>query len=125
MGTIDMLPTIAAITDSELPDRAIDGIPLPHYIHGTEGETRRDEFVHYTSRGLLEGIRQGDWKLLKKRPKKADQPTETLLFNLADDLGEQTNLADSHPDLVSKLSARMEELDAEITNNARPTWQKK
>jgi len=125
MGTIDMLPTIAAITGSELPDQKIDGLALPHFIHGTENATRRDEFVHYTSRGLLEGIRQGDWKLLKTRPRKANQPSETLLFNLAEDLGEQNNLADSHPELVSKLAARMKELDAEITANARPTWQMK
>ena len=32
-------------------------------------ESPREEFVHYTSRGELEGLRQGNWKLLVKKPR--------------------------------------------------------
>lgn len=130
VGTIDMLPSIAAITSTPLPnDRKIDGMDVSALIHGESESSPRDEFVHYTSQGQLEGIRQGDWKLLVKqqRPRRNQQnrrtpPPEVLLFNLKDDIGEQNNLADAKPQIVQKLSARMKELDAEIEKNAREPW---
>ncbi|MFK7737186.1 MAG: sulfatase [Pirellulaceae bacterium] len=131
MGTIDVLPTIAAITGKPLDSsRKIDGIDQSQLLHSDGSKSARDEFVHYTSQGVLEGIRQGDWKLLVKKPRNNKKNAankkepEVLLFNLADDLGEQTNLIEEHPEVVERLKARMEELDAEITANARPTWKK-
>ena len=99
MGTIDMLPTIAAITGEPLPkEKKIDGMDLSHLLMGKEGTQNREEFIHYTSQGQLEGIRQGKWKLLVKKPrrnrnnKNAKATTTTFLFDLASDLGEQKNL---------------------------------
>lgn len=139
-GTIDILPTIAAITGKELPeDRKIDGLDVTGLWKGTEKESPRKEFVYYTSQGNLEGLRQGDWKLLVKYPRKrggkgkakgkggkAAPPAdpEVLLFNLKDDMGEQNNLAGAKPDLVKKLQKRMTELDQEIEENARDPWLK-
>jgi len=45
-----------------------------------------------------------------------------MLFNLCSDLGEQNNLAESNPEKVKELQARMLELDAEIEKNARSPW---
>lgn len=132
MGTIDMLPTIAALTNTQLPrDRRIDGMDLSHLVLGKPTATGRDEFVHYTSQGQLEGIRHGKWKLLVRQTaggknNKADNPPlpEILLFDLSADLGETTNTADAHPDIVDRLQRRMTELDGEITANARLPWTK-
>ncbi len=129
MGTIDVLPTIAAITQTPLPtDRKIDGKDFSNLVHG-KGGPGRDEFVHYTSRGQLEGIRQGDWKLLvkvaqNKKNQPQEKPPEVMLFNLSTDLGETSNVASEHPEVVRELRDRMTELDAEITKNARSTWVK-
>ncbi len=127
-GTIDLLPTLAALSDSKLPaDRKIDGLDISKLLQGSN-ETPRQEFLHYASNGNLEGIRQGDYKLLVKKGRgRKDQPADkgqVMLFNLKEDLGEQNNIASEHPDLVAKLTKRMEELDAEITKNQRPTWRK-
>ena len=130
-STIDILPTIAALSDSQLPRRRkIDGHDISALIKGDEDISPRKEFVHYTSRGELEGIRQGDWKLLVKKPRqsrnnnqqKQTKAPQILLFNLKEDLGESINVAEQHPDIVTKLRARMTELDAEITENAREPW---
>lgn len=128
-GTIDLLPTIASVTGSSLPaDRRIDGVDISGLWTGEQSESPRQEFVYYTAQGALEGLRQGDWKLLVKQPprrqKKNPASVTRLLFNLTDDLGEQNNLVDQYPDLVRKLEARMRELDAEITANAREPWRK-
>jgi arylsulfatase A len=127
-GTIDVLPTLAAVTGSELPaEKKIDGLDVSGLWTGKADQSPRNEFLYYTSHGVLEGIRQGPWKLLVKLPRKRgkqqpDAEPQLLLFNLDRDLGEQTNLAAEQPELVEQLRQRMGELDAEIERNARPTW---
>ena len=122
MGTIDLLPSLAAITPKSLPAKnKIDGIDASHLILGT-GTTPRKEFLHYTSRGELEGIRSGDWKLLRKKPRNKKQGETIMLFNLSKDVGEENNLASEQPAIVARLSSRMKELDQEIEKNARQPW---
>jgi arylsulfatase A-like enzyme len=122
MGTIDLLPSLAAITQKSLPAKnKIDGIDASHLILGT-GTTPRKEFLHYTSRGELEGIRSGDWKLLRKKPRNKKQGETIMLFNLSKDVGEENNLASEQPAIVARLSSRMKELDQEIEKNARQPW---
>ena len=132
VATIDMLPTIATLTGTTLPnDQKIDGMDVSGLINGSIEESPRDEYLHYTSQGQIEGIRIGDWKLLikqKRRPRNRPRanvgPPEILLFNLIKDVGEQNNLAEEKSDLVASMRARMEELDAELTANARAPWRK-
>jgi arylsulfatase A-like enzyme len=128
-GTIDVLPTIAAITQTPLPsDHKIDGMDVSDLWMGKTDQSLREEFLHYTSQGQLEGLRQGDWKLLVKKPRQnrnAQQQaskTQTMLFNLKSDLSETKNVAEEHPKIVQRLKQRMTELDAEITMNARSPW---
>ena len=132
-GTIDVLPTIAAITKTALPkDKKIDGLDVSELWMGTTETSPRSEFLHYTSQGNLEGLRQNNWKLLVKKPRVPrnrkrpagikPKPPEVMLFDLSTDIGEQNNLADTRPEIVNKLRVRMEELDKEITTNARAPW---
>ncbi|MEM6690539.1 MAG: sulfatase [Planctomycetota bacterium] len=129
-GSIDVLPTIAALMQAELPsDKEIDGVSVLDLWQGNSDVTPRREFLYYTSQGQIEGIRQDQWKLLLKKPRrkknaKNQKPAKvtTLLFDLSSDLGEQKDLANQRPDLVEKLTRRMQELDEEITQEARSPW---
>ena len=123
MGTIDLLPTFASITGQALPKgRKVDGVDATNLLTG-KGSPPRSDFVHYTSRGEVEGIRLGKWKLLiKKKRGKAAGTEEVLLFDLKKDLGEKNNLASQKPKIVEKLKSRMLFVDNEITQNARPPW---
>ena len=135
VGTIDLLPTIAALTDSSLPtDREIDGLDASVLLASDEAGPR-DEFLYYTSRGVIEGMRQGKWKLLVKKAqqqggarKKGGRGTapaeEVMLFDLSSDIGEANNLAEGNPEVVERLRLRMAELDEEIEANARAPWLK-
>jgi arylsulfatase A len=126
MGTIDLLPTFASITGKPLPKgNKIDGIDASSLLTG-KGKSKRNEFIHYTSRGEVEGIRQGRWKLLiKKKRGKGQGRRELFLFDLSEDLGETNNLATKNPEMVGKLEQRMLLLDSEIQKNARSPWFKK
>ena len=97
---------------------------------GKVEKSPREEFLYYTSQGSIEGIRQGNWKLLVKKPRanrnnpEPSRPPRIFLFDLNSDLAEQNNVASKHPEILSRLRTRMEELDAEITANARAPWRK-
>lgn len=125
-GTIDLLPTIASLTKTPLPsNKKIDGLDISKLLT-TDDKTPRNEFVYYTSRGDIQGLRQGKHKLLVNGPRnKKRNPrakTEVMLFDLEADLGEKNNLAESKPEVVAKLKARMLELDAQIAKEARQPW---
>tara|TARA_B100001057_G_scaffold280192_1_gene280623 strand:- start:1873 stop:2826 length:954 start_codon:yes stop_codon:yes gene_type:complete len=132
MGTIDLLPTIAALTGASLPkDQKIDGLDASSLLT-KKVKSPRNEFLYYTSRGDIQGLRQGKWKLLiktKKKPRnagknwKAPDP-EILLFDLISDMGEKKNLAEENPKKIKDLTKRMNELDTEIAKNARSPWHK-
>jgi len=132
-GTIDILPTIAAITGTSLPaGKKIDGLDVSDLWMDKAKKSPRHEFLHYTSRGELQGIRQGKWKLLVKGPggrrgqgkKPARNASQVLLFDLEADMIEQNNLAEQHPETVETLKKRMAALDKEIASNARAPWTK-
>ena len=116
-ATIDFMPTFANLTGFEVPqDRMIDGIDQTDLLLGKTEEGR--ESFRYTNNAL----RVGKWKYLKAKhsvPKYAqDEKREEVeeLYNLETDLGESTNLADEHPEIVERLSKR---LDKMIANGAR------
>jgi arylsulfatase A-like enzyme len=142
-GTLDVLPSIAAILGAPLPSgRKIDGLDASALWMGTASRSPRTEFLYYTAQGDIEGLRQGNWKLLVKKPEPPRQSQAkgkqkgtgegtanvqaltVLLFDLEKDLGEQNNLAATHPEVVHRLRARMEELDTEVAENARAPWMK-
>ncbi|MEM9643816.1 MAG: sulfatase [Planctomycetota bacterium] len=127
--TMDLLPTIAALSGQPLPAHlTIDGQDISSTF--TTDKTPRDELVFYSSRGALEGIRLGNWKYLEKRPRANGRrnggaaKVEYFLFDLAEDLGESFNLYRERPDVVKRLKTRMNEVDQEVTKNARPVWRK-
>ena len=125
-GTLDVLPTIAAMTGKALPTgRRVDGVDVSGLWKGTLKQSPRKEFMYYSSRGIVEGIRRGDWKLLVKKSRNRrdrNQGVQVMLFHLGEDVGEQTDLSQMHPELVEELRSRMEALDAEISVNARAPW---
>lgn len=133
VSTIDLLPTIAALTHTELPkDRKIDGLDASALLTDDSAKTPREEFAYFTTKGLIEGIRKGKWKLLVKKPgRNRNDPSgntgsnpQIFLFDLSQDIGETNNLASENPEVVKELTARMHELDAEIEMSARPHWVK-
>ena len=125
-STIDLLPTIAALTATPLPEgRTIDGIDISPLLTGGPGtKSPREEFLYYSPGGQVVGLRQSNWKFLNMPPRGKKQ-TETMLFDLAEDVGEKNNLAGEKPRIVERLRQRINELDAAITAAARPVWKRK
>jgi arylsulfatase A-like enzyme len=76
----------------------------------------------YWKLGEQMAIRKGDWKLVRYDPVadgRKGRPTETKLYNLADDIGEANDLAAKQPEKVKELQAAW---DAWNKENAAPLW---
>jgi arylsulfatase A-like enzyme len=121
-ATIDVLPTIAKLTGTELPKHKIDGLDVSNLLLKDASEkTPHDVYWYYWGDGL-HAIRSGPWKLhfphnyvhvdvpgANGQPGKLSQPTTRLaLYNLDADIGETTDVSAQHPDVVAKLTALAE-----------------
>lgn len=120
-ATIDVLPTIAAITGGEVPsDRVIDGKDIRPLLFGEEGaKTPHDSYILAHNQGA---IRSGSWKFYPW-PETKDSPLKVQLYDLAKDLAETTNIAAEHPDVVERLAAEYEQHVQDLKENGRPVGQ--
>jgi hypothetical protein len=120
-ATIDLLPTFVSLAGGTVPATpVIDGRDITPILLGQSKESARE--AHYYFAGYnLQAVRQGRWKLAiapqsegmnnKNGPKVADG---MRLYDLDAEIGEQTDVAAQHPEVVAKLKALADKISAEI-----------
>ena len=129
-GMMDILPTFAKLGGGQAPaGRKLDGLDISPVLLGEAGAKGHTDFCYF--RGFnLQAVRSGPWKLHFGRPaagvagkakKKGSrkpnpnaQPIGLQLFNLDSDIGESKNVADAHPDVVKRLQALAEAMNADL-----------
>jgi arylsulfatase A-like enzyme len=111
VSSVDYYPTLLELTNIK-PDPAqkLDGKSVASAItgNGPGRETVFGFFPHTTrSEGGKPGacVRKGNWKLIRFFGDGTDGADAYELYDLANDIGEQTNLAASQPDKVKELDA--------------------
>ena len=113
---LDILPTaLAAAGVTPQPEWKMEGVNLLPYLTGEKSEAPHDAL--YWRFGQQIAIRKGDWKLVKGAgpgvtggPGGGAATTEgAQLFNLTQDIGEKTNLAEKEPGKVKELAAAWNE----------------
>jgi arylsulfatase A-like enzyme len=128
---LDLLPTALAAADAQIePEWKLDGVDLLPYLRGEKSGSPHTAL--YWRFGGSMAIRMGDWKLVKttggrgraggagaanRRDKATVEGAE--LYNLKDDIGEQTNLAASQPDKAKELAAAWQKWNAQLID---PLW---
>ncbi|PHR91946.1 MAG: arylsulfatase [Blastopirellula sp.] len=117
--TMDLLPTFAKLTGGQAPqDRIIDGRDIWPLISGEKNAATPHEAYYYYFRGTLHAVRSGDWKLFVSRKgrqnKKLDDNFKPELYNLKDDIGESTNVAADHPEVVAQLMQHIQAIRADL-----------
>jgi arylsulfatase A-like enzyme len=99
---VDVMPTLLALAGGKGgADHPFDGKNA--WATLAEGKPSPHEDILINVEPIRGAIRKGNWKLVKI----ATLPGKTELFDLSQDPGEQTNVADQHPDVVRDLESRL------------------
>lgn len=111
VSSLELFPTAVAAAGLK-PAAALDGVDLlPHLLQRGHAPIRAR---HYWRVGPQAALRAGDWKIHRGRNEKTWQ-----LFNLAQDIGEERDVAAAQPAKVAELDAAFAELDRQMV---APAW---
>lgn len=130
---LDILPTALAAAGARVPqDGTLDGVNLLPHLTGNQ--TKPPHEALFWRFGAQAAVRMGDWKLIRlqaaaTRPAGAGaaaaQRAATLggptqLYNLAKDISEENNLAETLPEKVAELQQALDRWNAQLSE---PRWQ--
>ena len=108
----DWLPTLAELTGVKPPETHLDGRSIVPVLRDAAAPSSHQNHALHWQIGAGPkadwAVREGDWKLIgnSRDTSGADGKSkriENLLVNIKDDPGEKTNLADQHPEIVTRL----------------------
>ena len=108
---LDVQPTVlAAAGIAAKPEDKFDGINLLPYLNGEKSDAPHQSL--YWRFGKQRAVRSGDWKLV-------EAGNGPQLFNLKEDIGEQTDLAEKQPEKLKELETLYA---AWNKDNIEPKW---
>jgi arylsulfatase A-like enzyme len=111
VSALDIFPTAVAAGGGELPDdKEMDGVDLLPFLNGSASEPPHEQL--YWRNGPNWAIRDENWKLTYAAKR-------YWLYDLSNDIGERTNLAEKHPGIVHSLSAKYQTWNS---GNIEPAW---
>jgi len=139
-GSIDILPTLAAITGSPLPEKKIDGVNILPLLLGEKEAMPRHNFLYYYRENSLQAVQTDYWKLVFPhvsyqayrfhKPGQDGWPgqvgtekiTSIQLYDLRRDPGEWYDVSESYPEKVKELQALAEEARKDLgdSNTGNP-----
>lgn len=131
MMNIDVLPTIAELTGSEVPQSKIDGKSLWKLWTGTTKESPQEAYFYYYHVNELHGVRYKNWKMYfphryrtlngreggkggKPVPYDYNTIDKIELYDLENDISELQNVASQHPDVVAIISKLADEMRVKL-----------
>ena len=125
-ATIDLLPTIAAITGASLPAEKIDGHNILPLLKGEAGaQSPHEALPIYYAGNELQALISRQWKLVLPHTYRTlgDQPrakggipakyrsasvAKSELYDLSKDTGETKDVSAEHPEVMTRLLAAAE-----------------
>jgi arylsulfatase len=134
--TIDLLPTVAALTGSDMPSRTVDGVNILPLLRGDSIYSPHDALFFYYNVNELQAVQSGQWKLYfphsyrtlnggyagkdglpgEYRQVRMEQAE---LYNLNEDPSETTNVAGNYPEIVAKLVEMANQIREELGDSLR------
>ncbi len=107
---MDLLPTFGELARCKsVGELKLDGQDISPVLLGKNDATGHDVFFYY--RGFdLEAVRSGPWKY---------QFATKQLFNLDADIGEATNVAKDHADIVAQLQKHADAIKADLGDKTK------
>ncbi|MFO7852482.1 MAG: sulfatase family protein [Bacteroidota bacterium] len=129
-STIDILPTLAEITGTQLPDHIIDGVSILPILRGDENAEPRKSFYYYYHNNDLEAVRMGQWKLVFPHDHRSYRDVlpgmdgfpgpysrgraQYALYNLRRDPGERYDVKEQHPEILAQMEKLAEKARTDL-----------
>ncbi len=128
--TIDILPTLAKLTDSKLPDLKIDGSDIWPLVLG--GKTELKPYFAYYNKNELQAVIFGKWKMVfphtyRTIPAGTEMRNDGIpvkyshikleqaqLFDLSKDKGETIDIISQNPEIVKLLNGFADQARADM-----------
>ncbi|MBD3676318.1 MAG: sulfatase-like hydrolase/transferase [Planctomycetaceae bacterium] len=108
---IDWMPTLCTLAGIDTRPELLDGEDISDIWLGANRERNKPLFWKPSAPNGSPAMREGDWKLhLSGRGNRQ----QVELYNLATDPSESRNVAEKHPDLVARLTKRLNAWNAEL-----------
>ena len=100
----DLMATAADLAGVEPPE-GLDSVSFLPTLLGEPEKQKEHEYLYWEfyERGSKQAVRAGKWKAVRMPMLSG----KTELYDLSTDLGEESNVAGEHPDVVAKLEAAM------------------
>lgn len=120
---VDVLPTLVELCSLKAPEKlAVDGVSFAPVLSGekTEGATRRfwqwnrgqPQYSHNAA------MREGRWKLVRqfvtRNVPKQESAAPPALFDISVDSGESADIAQDHPDRVTRMNRELASWSREV-----------
>ena len=102
--SMDVFPTVAAITNAGLPLSPLDGVDISPVLFKRQPLKSRHVFWRYRKQ---KAVRRDQWKLLV-------DGDEVFLFDLNNDVGEAKNLAEREPEIAGQLLQALADWEADV-----------
>ncbi len=101
----DVMPTLAEVSGAEIPV-SIDGISFLPALTG-KGEQKEHDYLYweFPSYKGQQAVRMGDWKAQRMNILEGNMDID--LYNLKEDVREEHNVADKHPEIVDDVRTMM------------------
>ncbi len=101
----DMMATFAELMNTPAPD-SLQSISLVPTLLGQPDEQRPHNYLYWEfyEQGSRQAVRVGNWKAIR-------QPMFTgpiELYNLENDIGEENNVAEQHPEVVADMKRALD-----------------
>lgn len=123
----DVMATLCELTEQEIPENT-DGISFLPTLLGEKKDQEKHEFLFwvYPEYGGQVAIRMGNWKIIRRNLKNKKEEPTLELYNLVDDIREEKNVADQHPEILERASVifAAQHQTAEVENFRIPLVEK-
>ncbi|MEQ9406293.1 MAG: sulfatase [Fuerstiella sp.] len=124
--TMDLLPTFAQLAGKPVT-HPVDGNDIRPLMMSEEKAESPYQAFYYYYMDQLQAVRSGPWKLFVplddfvRHPHfRKGESAEPLLFNVAEDVASEHNLASQHPEIVQRLLALAETARHDLGDRGQP-----
>ncbi len=98
----DVLPTLAELTNQEIPSGS-DGISFLPELLGNAQAKHNHLYWEFYERGGKQAVRKGKWKAVRLNVHQDYEGTPVELYNLEEDISESNNVAEQYPEIAAEM----------------------